>query len=148
MLEHVEHAQFTNAAKTPYPAPKRVAVGLDARRVDVVLAVLERRLQLSLGGLDIYVNLAGGMKLSDPGLDLAIALAVYSAVMMKPVPEGVAVFGEVGLAGEVRSVTQPSRRASEALRVGLERLVTPPGTQSKQGVQSVQEAVRFLWSKA
>ena len=137
------------AAKTPYPAPKRVAVGLDARRVDVVLAVLERRLQLSLGGLDIYVNLAGGMKLSDPGLDLAIALAVYSAVMMKPVPEGVAVFGEVGLAGEVRSVTQPSRRASEAVRVGLERLVTPPGVQgSKQGVQSVQEAVRFLWSKA
>ena len=137
------------AAKTPYPAPKRVAVGLDARRVDVVLAVLERRLQLSLGGLDIYVNLAGGMKLSDPGLDLAIALAVYSAVMMKPVPEGVAVFGEVGLAGEVRSVTQPSRRASEAVRVGLERLVTPPGVQgSKQGVQSVQEAVRFLWGKA
>jgi DNA repair protein RadA/Sms len=137
------------AAKTPYPAPKRVAVGLDARRVDVVLAVLERRLQLSLGGLDIYVNLAGGMKLFDPGLDLAIALAVYSAVMMKPVPEGVAVFGEVGLAGEVRSVTQPSRRASEAIRVGLERLVTPPGILgSKQGVQSVQEAVRFLWSKA
>ncbi len=87
------------AAKTPYPAPKRVAVGLDARRVDVVLAVLERRLQLSLGGLDVYVNLAGGMRLSDPGLDLAIALAVYSAVMMKPVPEGVAVFGEVGLGG-------------------------------------------------
>jgi DNA repair protein RadA/Sms len=115
----------------------------------VVLAVLERRLQLSLGGLDIYVNLAGGMKLFDPGLDLAIALAVYSAVMMKPVPEGVAVFGEVGLAGEVRSVTQPSRRASEAIRVGLERLVTPPGILgSKQGVQSVQEAVRFLWSKA
>ena len=137
------------AAKTPYPAPKRVAVGLDARRVDVVLAVLERRLQLSLGGLDIYVNLAGGMKLSDPGLDLAIALAVYSAVMMKPVPEGVAVFGEVGLAGEVRSVTQPARRASEAMRVGLERLVTPPGILgSKQGVQSVQEAVRFLWGKA
>ena len=137
------------AAKTPYPAPKRVAVGLDARRVDVVLAVLERRLQLSLGGLDIYVNLAGGMKLSDPGLDLAIALAVYSAVMMKPVPEGVAVYGEVGLAGEVRSVTQPARRASEAMRVGLERLVTPPGILgSKQGVQSVQEAVRFLWGKA
>jgi DNA repair protein RadA/Sms len=140
------------AAKTPYPAPKRVAVGLDARRVDVVLAVLERRLQLSLGGLDVYVNLAGGMRLSDPGLDLAIALAVYSAVMMKPVPEGVAVFGEVGLAGEVRSVTQPARRASEATRVGLTRLVMPPGIQgaktASQGVQSVQEAVRFLWGKA
>jgi DNA repair protein RadA/Sms len=138
------------AAKTPYPAPKRVAVGLDARRVDVVLAVLERRLQLSLGGLDVYVNLAGGMRLSDPGLDLAIALAVYSAVMMKPVPEGVAVFGEVGLAGEVRSVTQPARRATEATRVGLTHLVMPPGIQGSktQGVQSVQEAVRFLWGKA
>ena len=137
------------AAKTPYPAPKRMAVGLDARRVDVVLAVLERRLQLSLGGLDVYVNLAGGMRLSDPGLDLAIALAVYSAVMMKPVPEGVAVFGEVGLAGEVRSVTQPARRSSEASRVGLSRLVMPPGVQGgkNQGVQSVQEAVRFLWGQ-
>lgn len=69
------------ASKTPYPNARRVVVGLDARRVDVVLAVLERRLGLTLGGLDVYVNLAGGLKVNDPGLDLAVALAVYSAVV-------------------------------------------------------------------
>jgi DNA repair protein RadA/Sms len=135
------------AAKTPYPAPKRVAVGLDARRVDVVLAVLERRLQLSLAGLDIYVNLAGGMKLLDPGLDLAIALAVYSAVMGKAVPEDTAVFGEVGLAGEVRTVSQASRRAEEARRVGFHTLVTPPDG-ARGGIRSVLDAVKVVWGKA
>ncbi len=135
------------AAKTPYPAPKRVAVGLDARRVDVVLAVLERRLQLSLAGLDIYVNLAGGMKLLDPGLDLAIALAVYSAVMGKAVPEDTAVFGEVGLAGEVRTVSQASRRAEEARRVGFHTLVTPPDG-ARGGIRSVMDAVKAVWGKA
>ncbi len=133
------------AAKTPYPAPKRVAVGLDARRVDVVLAVLERRLELSLGGLDIYVNLAGGLKVLDPGLDLAIALAVYSAVMMKPVPEGIAVFGEVGLAGEVRSVSQPNRRAAEATRIGIGRIIAPPGVQAGSSVTMVRDAVQMTW---
>jgi DNA repair protein RadA/Sms len=135
------------AAKTPYPAPKRVAVGLDARRVDVVLAVLERRLELSLGGLDIYVNLAGGLKVIDPGLDLAVALAVYSAVMMKPIPEGIAVFGEVGLAGEVRSVSQPARRAAEATRVGIERLIAPPGVQGSRSITMVREAVQMMWQQ-
>ncbi len=135
------------AAKTPYPAPKRVAVGLDARRVDVVLAVLERRLELSLGGLDIYVNLAGGLKVIDPGLDLAIALAVYSAVMMKPIPEGIAVFGEVGLAGEVRSVSQPARRAAEATRIGIERLIAPPGVHGSRSITMVREAVQMMWQQ-
>jgi DNA repair protein RadA/Sms len=135
------------AAKTPFPAPKRVAVGLDARRVDVVLAVLERRLELSLGGLDIYVNLAGGLRVSDPGLDLAVALAVYSAVMMKPLPEDTAVFGEVGLAGEVRSVSQPNRRASEATRVGIKQIIAPPGVSGQSSVLYVREAVHLLWQK-
>jgi DNA repair protein RadA/Sms len=136
------------AAKTPFPAPKRVAVGLDARRVDVVLAVLERRLELSLGGLDIYVNLAGGLKVSDPGLDLAVALAVYSAVMMKPLPEDTAVFGEVGLAGEVRSVSQPNRRAGEATRTGIKHIIAPPGVAGQNSVLYVRDAVHLLWQKA
>ena len=136
------------AAKTPYPSPKRVSVGLDARRVDVILAVLERRLELSLGGLDVYVNLAGGLRVVDPGLDLALALAVYSAVMMKPMPEGIAVFAEVGLAGEVRSVSQSARRITEAQRSGLQRLVAPPGTGKSSdivAVKSVKDAIRAVW---
>ncbi len=132
------------AAKTPYPNARRVVVGLDPRRVDVVLAVLERRLDLTLGGLDIFVNLAGGLKVPDPGLDLAIALSVYSAVVGKPLPGEVAVFGEVGLAGEVRAVQSALRRAEEAKRAGYSRLVVPPG-EGGSGVTNVEEALRVLW---
>jgi DNA repair protein RadA/Sms len=148
------------AAKTPYPSPKRVTVGLDARRVDVVLAVLERRLELSLAGLDVYVNLAGGLRLADPGLDLAVGLAVYSAVMGKPLPAQTAVFGEIGLAGEVRTVSSASRRRDEALRAGFDGLITPPAAKlaekaatavsghssgSSLAVRSLQEAVTAIW---
>ncbi|MBB6098559.1 DNA repair protein RadA/Sms [Deinobacterium chartae] len=133
------------AAKTPYPNARRVVVGLDPRRVDVVLAVLERRLELTLQGLDVYVNLAGGLRVMDPGLDLAVALAVYSAVVGRAVPEDVAVFGEVGLAGEVRTVTQALRRAEEAERAGYRRLIVPPGLTGQPGVSSVEEALGFLW---
>ncbi|WP_026298709.1 DNA repair protein RadA [Deinococcus aquatilis] len=134
------------ASKTPYPNARRVVVGLDARRVDVVLAVLERRLDLTLGGLDIYVNLAGGLKVTDPGLDLAVALAVYSAVVGRALPGNVAVFGEVGLAGEVRSTQGSIRRAEEAGRAGYTQLVIPPGLDGRVGVKSVEEAVKAVWS--
>jgi DNA repair protein RadA/Sms len=140
------------AARTPYPNPRRVVVGLDPRRVDVVLAVLERRLDLNLGGLDIYVNLAGGLKVMDPGLDLAVALAVYSAVVGKALPADVAVFGEVGLAGEVRAVTGQARRAEEARRTGYPRLVVPPGLSEGRGkdggVLSVEAALGVVWQTA
>lgn len=134
------------ASKTPYPNARRVVVGLDPRRVDVVLAVLERRLDLTLGGLDIYVNLAGGLKVTDPGLDLAVALAVYSAVVGRALPGNVAVFGEVGLAGEVRSTQGSIRRAEEAGRAGYTQLVIPPGLDGRVGVKSVEEAVKAVWS--
>lgn len=137
------------AARTPYPNPRRVVVGLDAKRVDVVLAVLERRLDLTLSTLDVYVNLAGGMRVQDPGLDLAVALAVYSAVVGKALPPQLAVFGEVGLAGEVRTVGQLSRRAEEAERAGYHQLLGPRGIQSAGGIAigSVEEALKHLWRK-
>ncbi|MEW6422039.1 MAG: DNA repair protein RadA [Deinococcota bacterium] len=133
------------AAKTPYPNPRRVVVGLDPRRVDVVLAVLERRLDLTLGGLDVYVNLAGGLKVPDPGLDLPVALAVYSAVVGRALPGNVAVFGEVGLAGEVRSTQGALRRAEEAARAGYRSLIVPPGLEGHESVRSVEEAVGLVW---
>ena len=79
---------------------------------------------------------------------MALALAVYSAVMMKPMPEGIAVFAEVGLAGEVRSVSQSARRITEAQRSGLQRLIAPPGTGKSSdivAVKSVREAIRAVW---
>lgn len=124
------------AARTPFPAPRRVSQGLDSRRVDVVLAVLERRLNLPLGNLDIYVNLAGGLRVFDPGLDLAVGLAVYSAVVGRPLPEEVAVVGEVGLAGELRSVEGLERRLREGHRSGFKRLVYPPEFKSLEAAVS------------
>ncbi len=127
------------AAKTPFPAPRRVAQGLDYRRVDVILAVLERRLKVPLGGLDVYVNLAGGIKITDPGLDLAIGLAVYSAVVGKSLPDNLAVVGEVGLAGELRSVDGLERRIREGKRSGFDLLASP------QQYKSLEEVVsKFL----
>jgi DNA repair protein RadA/Sms len=134
------------AAKSPYAAPRRIVQGLDARRVDVVLAVLERRLELPLAGLDVYVNVAGGLRLTDPGADLAVALAVYSAVTNRPVPEGTAVVGEVGLAGEIRSVTQLPRRAAEAQRANYPRLIGPRGgPDAALVVTSLADALRVAW---
>ena len=134
------------AAKSPYPSPRRIVQGLDARRVDVVLAVLERRLELPLAGLDVYVNVAGGLRLTDPGTDLAVALAVYSAVTNRPVPEGTAVVGEVGLAGEIRSVTQLERRAAEAARTGYKHFVGPK-RDGKRGVAvtTLGAALEAVW---
>lgn len=123
------------AAKTPFPAPRRVVQGLDGRRVDVVLAVLERRLGLPLANLDVYVNLAGGLKVQDPGLDLAVALAVYSAVVGRPLPADLALVGEVGLAGEVRRVSGLERRLREGERAGFCRFLHPGN------LKRLQEAV-------
>jgi DNA repair protein RadA/Sms len=118
------------AAKTPFPAPRRVVQGLDSRRVDMVLAVLERRLGLPLASLDIYVNLAGGLRVMDPGLDLAVALAVYSAVVGRSLPEELAVVGEVGLLGEIRSVAGLERRLKEGERAGFRRFLHPGNTKN------------------
>jgi len=133
------------ASKSPYASPRRVVQGLEQRRVDVVLAVLERRLQLPLADLDIFVNVAGGLRLTDPGSDLAVALAVYSAVTNRPLPEHTAVVGEVGLAGEVRSVGQLARRLEESRRADHPRLVGPRSRDLEAGVRSLSEALERIW---
>ena len=139
------------ASASPYAAPRRVVQGLDARRVDLVLAVLERRLDLPLAGLDVFANVAGGLRLTDPGADLAVAVAVASAVTNRPVPEGTAVFGEVGLAGELRSVAQGARRAGEAERARHPRVVGPRGggdAVTWRGAPDVAGAFVALWGRA
>lgn len=133
------------AAKSPYSSPKRVAQGLDQRRVDVVLAVLERRLDLPLAALDVYVNIAGGLRLTDTGVDLAVALAVYSAVTNKIVSENTAVVGEVGLAGELRSVTQLERRLKEAKRAGYTNLISPDLVK-KGNMKTLADAIKAVWN--
>jgi DNA repair protein RadA/Sms len=113
------------ASKSPFTSPRRVVQGLDARRVDVVLAVLERRLDLPLAGLDVYVNVAGGLRVTDQGADLAVAVAVVSAVTNRASPGATALVGEVGLAGEIRAVKELERRGREAERSGYTTLIGP-----------------------
>ena len=136
------------AAKSPYAAPRRVVQGLDQRRVDVVLAVLERRLELPLAGLDVFVNVAGGLRVTDPGADLAVAVATYSAVTNRAMPEGTSVVGEVGLAGELRSVGQLGRRLQEARRAGHGRLIGPRSHDLDLGFATLKEALGAIWNGA
>ena len=134
------------AAKSPYAAPRRVVQGLDQRRVDVILAVLERRLELPLAGLDVFINVAGGLRVTDPGADLAVAVATYSAVTNRAMPEGTAVVGEVGLAGELRSVGQLGRRLQEARRAGHGRLIGPRSADLELGFPTLKEALGAIWN--
>ena len=104
---------------------KRTAVGLDQNRLSLLLAVLEKRAGLHLGGDDVYVNLAGGVSVEEPAADLAVVAAVASSVRNRAVAAGTAVFGEVGLAGEVRAVSHAARRVREAAQMGFTRCVMP-----------------------
>jgi len=112
-------------APSYFTTPRRTVTGADFNRVLVVLAVVEKRLGLRLGDMDVYVNVVGGVRVTEPALDLGIALAVISSLRDVPVPADSCVFGEVGLAGEVRQVSHAERRATEAARLGFGRCVFP-----------------------
>lgn len=112
-------------AKTPYGMPRRTAVGFDYNRVNMLLAILERRFGLDFGIYDAYVNVVGGMKVTEPAADLAVAAALVSSHRNRPVPQGVLVFGEVGLTGEVRRVSAPERRIMDGLNLGFTKFVVP-----------------------
>lgn len=110
---------------TSYGMPRRTAVGADYNRVNLLIAVLERRCGLPLGDSDCYVNIAGGIRMNEPAMDLGIALAVASGFRDRPVGEKVVVFGEIGLSGEVRAVSQAQQRVSEAMKLGFNTVVLP-----------------------
>lgn len=111
--------------------PRRVVNGTDYNRVNMILAVLEKRVGLKLGNQDIYVNIAGGIRLQEPAMDLPIAMAVASSFKNRPAREDMAIMGEIGLAGEVRPVSYPEKRAAEAAKLGLTRILAPRGTRAK-----------------
>lgn len=111
--------------KTNFGMPRRTAAGLDYNRVNLLMAVLEKRLGLPLSGYDAYVNIAGGIRLNEPAADLGIVLAIASSYKNRPVAEDVIVFGEVGLSGEVRAVSMPEQRVAEAKKLGFTTCVLP-----------------------
>ena len=114
-------------AKTPYGMPRRTAVGFDYNRVTMLLAILERRLGMDFGAYDAYVNVVGGMRVTEPAADLAVAAALVSSYRNRPIPHGVLVMGEVGLTGEVRRIGSPERRIKDAMNLGFKRFVLPMG---------------------
>ncbi len=115
--------------RTNSPQPRRVTNGVDSSRVAMLLAVLERRAGISLIDKDVYVSTVGGMRILEPAADLAIAVAIASAVTDKPVRSSVAAFGEISLAGEIRAVSNSKQRQAEALRLGHDQVVSAEGDQ-------------------
>jgi DNA repair protein RadA/Sms len=112
-------------SQTNFGVPRRTSIGIDFQRVNLLVAVLEKLAGLQLGGMDIFTNVVGGLKLTEPAVDLAVVLAVASSLKEVPVPHEVFVFGEVGLSGEVRAVSQAELRLKEASKIGFKRAVVP-----------------------
>lgn len=131
---------------TPFGYPKRTAVGFDLNRLNLLIAVLQKRAGLNLSSSDIYVNVVGGLRITEPAADLAIILSIASALRDVPIPSDMVAFGEVGLSGEVRSVGQVSKRVAEAKRMGLSQVIGPKYGSSSgvSTVSTVADAVAML----
>ena len=110
---------------TNFGMPRRTATGTDYNRVNLLMAVLEKRIGLHLANCDAYVNIAGGIRMNEPAIDLGIVMAIVSSYKNRPVDERMIVFGEVGLSGEVRAVNMPEQRVAEAKKLGFETCVVP-----------------------
>lgn len=133
--------------------PRRTTLGFDSNRTSLLCAVLEKKVGMSLAGLDVYLNVAGGIKLIEPAVDLAVLAALASSHLNRPVPEKTILFGEVGLAGEVRAVPHAETRVKEAARLGFEKIIMPHGNVKNLkrpkgieifGVKSAAEALELL----
>lgn len=138
---------------TNFGIPRRQATGTDFNRVNLLMAVLEKRLRLQMSNCDAYVNVAGGMKITEPAVDLGIAMAIVSSFKNRPIDEHMAVFGEVGLSGEVRAVSLAPQRVSEAKKLGFTSCIVPYACLESvkeikgmrvTGVKSVQDAIELI----
>jgi DNA repair protein RadA/Sms len=139
---------------TSYGIPQRTATGIDSRRLAIILAVLEKRIGLKFGTLDVFVNAAGGFRLFEPAADLAVAAAVVSSLRDKPLSPKTVMVGEIGLTGEVRGVPQIETRIQEAVRLGFDRVLVPESNLKSLrrktelrpiGIASVRDAVRMVF---
>ncbi|MBP0978740.1 MAG: DNA repair protein RadA, partial [Oscillospiraceae bacterium] len=138
------------ATKSGFASPRRVCTGFDYNRMAMIVAVLEKRAGLFFGTMDIYVNVVGGFKLDEPAGDLSVALALQSSLFDKPVSEKVIAFGEIGLGGEIRSISHVPNRIREAERMGFDVVILPkhsmkeinPGTYKTRiiGVSNIRQA--------
>ena len=136
--------------------PRRTAVGTDFNRVNLLMAVLEKKVGIHLAACDAYVNIAGGMKMTEPAIDLGISLAVVSSCKDIVIPDKLMAFGEIGLSGEVRAVSMAGQRVAEAKKLGFETVILPEvcrsATEKIKGIKLVyvswiQDAIRFIMQK-
>jgi len=131
-------------APTSYGTPRRAVIGWDSGRLAMVLAVLEARCGVAFGMNDVYLNVAGGLRITEPAADLAVAAALLSALTGEPVPEECVVFGEIGLSGEVRRVSQPELRLKEAAKLGFAQAIMPSiDNARKQGAEPMLKRVEI-----
>jgi DNA repair protein RadA/Sms len=115
--------------------PRRVGTGVDPKRLAMIVAVLSRHAGIALGGADVFVNVAGGLRIEEPGADLAVALAIASAAKGAPLLEGCAAFGEIGLTGRLRLAAQAERRLAECAKLGIATVLAPAGSPERAGVR-------------
>ena len=130
-------------ARSELAMPRRVGTGVDPKRLAMIVAVLSRHARLALGQADVFVNVAGGVRIEEPGADLAIALAIASAARGVPLRPGLAAFAEIGLTGRLRAATQTDRRASECAKLGLERALVCQGSVKKGAGLELIEVARL-----
>lgn len=130
------------AAKSAFTNARRVATGFDLNRLYMLIAVLEKRAGFVMAGLDVYVNIVGGLKIDEPAADLAVAAALWSAVTGRIVPEDTAVFGEIGLGGELRAVSRAKERVIEAQRLGFKRVIMP-----KNSLKNIDSNIEIIGAR-
>ena len=140
---------------TSYGMPRRTAIGVDPNRVSLLVAVLEKKVGMTLANQDIFVNVAGGVRVDEPAVDLGVVAAVASSFLDQPISSKTMVIGEVGLAGEVRGIHQAEIRLREAAKLGFRRCLLPETNRSRiagdfgeleiTGVRSVEEALEVLF---
>lgn len=141
---------------TTFPSPRRTSNGIDYNRLYLILAVLEKKLGLRFSSNDVYINVIGGLRLSEPGTDLALAFALISSILDKPLSDDVLILGELGLSGEIRAISNADVRIKEAAKLGFNKIILPkrcvdgkhaPAGVKLYGVTSIGEALRMLKSK-
>ncbi|MCX7988005.1 MAG: DNA repair protein RadA [Thermodesulfovibrio sp.] len=142
-------------APSSFGMPRRNFIGVDYQRVNLLVAVLEKRGKINLAGADIFVNVVGGIKITEPSSDLAVISAIISSFKDTPLPDGLVIFGEVGLSGEVRAIAQTELRIKEASRIGMKRAIIPKSNLERlkdkfnlkiSGVRSINELIEILGS--
>ena len=140
------------ATQTGYGNPRRMSTGFDYNRMSLILAVLEKRAGYYCSNFDVYVNIVGGLRIDEPAIDLAVAMSIISSLKDTPISATAIAFGEIGLAGEIRSVSQAQMRVNEAERLGFTRIILPShnlkGLTSENaeliGVKNIREAFEAM----